>query len=49
MTQVQTKSRHKFYASQIMRVILRTRRWSYELQDLFLKNKQIPRIAKANI
>ena len=48
MTQAQTKSRHKFYAFLIMRVIHRIRAWSYELQDVFLKNKQIPHIAKIN-
>ena len=49
VTQAQTKSRHKFYAFRIMRVIHRIQGWSYELQDVFLKNKQIPRIAKISI
>ena len=29
-----------------MAVIHRARDWSYELQDVFLKNKQIPQIAR---
>ena len=49
MTQAQTKSRHKLYAFRIVGVILRIRGWSYEPQDVFLKNKQIPRIAKFDI
>ena len=49
MTQAQTKSIHKFYAFRIIRVILRIRGWSYELQDMFFKNKEIPRIAVVNI
>ena len=49
MTQAQTKFSHKFYTFLIMRVIHRIRGWSYELQDLFLKNKQTPRIANVNI
>ena len=40
MTQAQAKSIHKFYAFRIMRVKHRIRRLSYELQDIFLKNKQ---------
>ena len=46
---IQTKSSHQFYAFRIMRVIHSIRGWSYELQDVFLKNKQIPGIAKVNI
>ena len=43
MTQAETKSSYKFYAFCIMRVIHRIQGWSYALQDVFLKNKQIPR------
>ena len=49
MTQAQTKSIHKFYTFRIIRVILRIRGWSYELQDIFFKNKEIPRIAVVDI
>ena len=49
MTQAQIKSSHKFYTFQIISVIDRIRGWSYELQDVFLKNKQILHIAKVNI
>ena len=49
MTQAQTKSRHKFYTFRIMKIIYRVRGWLHELQDAFLTNKQIPRIAKVNI
>ena len=42
MTQGQTNSNDKFYAFRIMRVIQRIRGWLYELQDVFLKNKQTP-------
>ena len=49
MTQTQTKSCHEYYAFPIMRVIHRIREWSYELQDVFLKNKQTPRIVNVNI
>ena len=49
MTQAQAKSRHKFYAFRIMRVIHRIRTLLYELHDMVLKSKQIPRIAKVNI
>ena len=43
------KSSHQFYVCQIMRVIHSIRGWSYELQDVFPKNKQIPRTVKVNI
>ena len=42
MNQAQTKSIHKFYAFRIIRFIHRIRGWSYELQDVFSKNKEIP-------
>ena len=49
MTQAQTKSSHKFYVFRIIRVTHRIRGWSYELQDVFLKNKLTPSIAEVNI
>ena len=48
MTQAQTKSSRKFCALRIMRFMHRIRGWSSDLQDVFLKNKQTPRIMKVN-
>ena len=45
----QAKRSHEFYAFQIMRFTNRIRGWSYELQDVFLKNKQTPRTTMVNI
>ena len=49
MNQTQTKSSHKFYAFLITRVIHEIRGWLDEQQDVFLKTKQTPQLAKVNI
>ena len=49
MTQAQRKPSYKFYALRIMRVIHKIRVGSYQVQDVFLKNKQALRIAKNNV
>ena len=41
MAQAHTKSSHKFCDYRIMRVIHIIRGWSFELQDVFLKNKHL--------
>ena len=57
MTQAQTKFSQKFWSLVkssdtpfwSIRVIYRIRGWFYELQNVFLKNRQTSRIAKVNI